>query len=321
MRLRRCGSLLLLALAGAGAASGADYPTRPVRMIIPFPPASGLDVVARLLAPALSDRLGQNTVIDNRAGAGGTLGAELAAKAPADGYTLLMNSTSHAFSVSLYRKLPYDMVRDFAPITLVAATPNVMVVSAAVPAAGVKELIALAQSKPHALNFASAGSGTASHLAGELFRSMARVDLVHVPYKGAGAALFAVLGDEVQVAFFSIPSTQPHLKSGKLRVLGIGSSRRSSLLPEVPTIAESGVLGYDASTWYGVLAPARTPRAIIEKLNREIVQCMQSADMRERLAAQGAEQRTGSPAEFAAYLDAEIAKYARLVKELGLQPE
>jgi tripartite-type tricarboxylate transporter receptor subunit TctC len=185
----------------------------------------------------------------------------------------------------------------------------------------VKELIALAHAKPHSLNFASAGTGTSSHLAGELFKSMARVDLAHVPYKGAGAALVALLGGEVQAAFFSIPSTQPHLKSGKLRLLGMGSTRRSSMLPDLPTIAEGGVPGYDATTWYGALVPARTPHAVVEKLNREIVQCMQRADMRERLAAQGAEPRIGAPAEFAVYLQAEIGKYARLVKEMGVQLE
>ena len=218
----RAGLLFATAISCATSANvAADaWPVKPVRVIIPFPPASGLDVVARLLAPALSERLGQNVVIDNRAGAGGTLGADLAAKAPADGYTLLMISTSHAFNVSMYPHLPYDMLRDLAPITLVAATPNVLVVASSVPATTVKELIALARAKPRALNFASAGSGTSSHLAGELFRSMARVDLVHVPYKGAGAALVALLGGEVQAAFFSIPSTMPHLNSGKLRVLG-----------------------------------------------------------------------------------------------------
>lgn len=320
--MRNAASLLLAAICCASDAHAAEtWPIKPVRLIIPFPPASGLDVVARLLAPALSKLLGQNVVIDNRTGAGGTLGADLAAKAPADGHTLLMISTSHAFNVSMYPQLPYDMLRDFAPISLVAAAPNVLVVASGVPATTVKELIALARAKPRSLNFASAGNGTSSHLAGELFRSMARVDLVHVPYKGAGAALVALLGGEVQAAFFSIPSTMPHLDNGKLRVLGIGSTRRSALLPEVTTIAEAGVPGYDATTWYGALAPARTPRAIVEKLNRDIVQCMHSADMRERLAAQGAEPRTGTPAEFSAYLRAEVAKYARLVSEMGVQRE
>ena len=290
-------------------------------MIVPFPPSSGLDVITRLLAPALSERLGQNVVVDNRSGAGGTLGAELAAKSPADGYTLLMISTSHAFNVSLYKQLPYNVVHDFAPITLIAGTPNILVVTASVPAATVKEFIALARAKPRELNFASAGVGTASHLAGELFRSMARLELVHVPYKGAGAALIAVLGGEVQAAFFSIPSTLPHMKSGKLRLLGMGSARRSPLLPDLPTISEAGVPGYDATTWYGALAPARTPRAVVVRLNREIVQSLQSAEMRERLAVQGAESRAGTPAEFAAYLKSEIGKYARLAREMGVQPE
>jgi tripartite-type tricarboxylate transporter receptor subunit TctC len=290
-------------------------------MIVPFPPSAGLDVVARLAAQALAQRLGQNIVVDNRPGAGGTLGAELAARSPADGYTLLMVSTSHAFNVSLYSKLPYDMVRDFAALTLIAAAPNILVVNQSVPAASVKELVALARAKPRQINFASAGVGTSSHLAGELFRYMARVELVHVPYKGAGAALVGLLGGEVQAAFFSIPSTLPHMKSGKLRLLGIGSARRSAMLPEVPTIAEAGVADYDATTWYGALAPARTPRPAIDKLNRELAQAMQTPEMRERLQAQGAEPRTSSPEEFAAYLQAEIAKYARVAKEMGAQIE
>ena len=310
---------MVAAAGAAGAASLPDYPSRPVCMIVPFPPASGLDVIARLLAPPLSARLGHNVVVDNRVGAAGTLGAELGVRAPADGHTLLMISTSHAFNVSLLREIPYDMARDLAPVTLLAAAPNILVVAATVPATSVKELIALAQARPRSLNFASAGPGTSSHLAGELFRSMARVDLVHVPYKGASAALIALLGGEVQAAFFSIPSTQPHLKSGKLRLLGMGSAQRSDLLPNLPTLAESGVTGYDATTWYGALVPARTPPAIVAKLNREIVSCMQSTDMRERLAAQGAEPRTGTPAEFAAFLSAEIGKYARLVSQAGMQ--
>ena len=324
MTLSRCRWILLLTLAAIAPVERApaqDYPTKPVRMIVPFPPSSGLDVIARLLAPALSQRLDQNVVVDNRSGAGGTLGAELAAKSPADGYTLLMITTSHAFNVSLYQPLPYDMVRDLAPITLVAAAPNMLVVTASLPATTVKDFVALARAKPHELNFASAGVGTSSHLAGELFKSMTRLDLVHVPYKGAGSALVALLGGEVQAAFFSIPSTLPHMRSGKLRVLGMGSARRSGMLPEVPTIAEAGVPGYDASTWYGALAPARIPRAVMEKLNREIVHSMQNPDMRARLAAQGAEPRTSTPEEFAAFLKSEISKYARLAKEMGVKPE
>jgi tripartite-type tricarboxylate transporter receptor subunit TctC len=312
---------VLVLVSSAWSQSSAWRPTRPIRMIVPFPPSSGLDVVTRLLAPALSGRLGQNIVVDNRAGAGGTLGAEIAARSPADGHTLLMITTSHAFNISLYKKLSYDMMRDFAPVTLVAAAPNMLVVSASVPAASVHDLVALARSKPRELSFASAGVGTASHLAGELFRSMTRIDIVHVPYKGAGAALIALLSGEVQAAFFSIPSTLPHLKSGKLRALAIGSVRRSGMLPDLPTIAEAGVPGYDATTWYGVVAPANVPRPARETLNREIVQVVQSSDVRGRLAAQGTEPRTSTPAEFAVFLKAEIAKYARLTREMGVQPE
>ena len=324
MRLHRCGWMLLLASGFPGlgeAALAQGYPSKPIRVIVPFPPGAGLDVIARIVAPTLSERLGQNVVVDNRSGAGGTIGAELAAKSPADGYTLLMISTSHAFNVSLYKKLPYDMVRDFAPITLIADTPNILVVNASLPVASVKDFIALARAKPRELNFASAGVGVSSHVAGELFKSLARVQLVHVPYKGSGAALVALLGGEVQAAFFSIPSTLPHMTSGKLRALGIGSARRSAMLPELPTIAEAGVADYDATTWYGALAPARVPRAVVEKLNREIVQLLQSPATRKGLLSQGAEPRPGTPEAFAAHLKAEIAKYARLAKEMGGQIE
>ena len=260
-------------------------------------------------------------MVDNRVGASGTIGAELAARAPADGYTLLLISTSHAFNVSLYKKLAYDMVRDFAPVTRVATTPNILVVSQSVRAASVKELVAFARSNPRQLNFASAGVGTSSHLAGELFKYMAQVELVHVPYKGAGAALAGLLGGEVQVAFFSIPSTLPHLKSGKVRVLAISSSRRSAMLPDLPTIAEAGIAGYEASTWYGALAPVRTPRPVVERLNREIGQIVQAPDMRRLLQAQGTEPSPTTPEGFAAHLKSEIAKYARVATQIGSRVE
>jgi tripartite-type tricarboxylate transporter receptor subunit TctC len=304
-----------------GAVQSEGYPGKPIRLIVPFPPSAGLDVVARVVAPPLAERLGQNIVVDNRSGAGGTIGAELAAKSPADGYTLLVISTSHAFNVSLYKKLPYDMVRDFVPITRIADTPNVLVVNASLPAATVKEFIALARAKPREINFASAGVGVSSHVAGELFGYMARVRLVHVPYKGSGAALVALLGGEVQAAFFSVPSTLPHMKSGRLRALGIGSAHRFEMLPDLPTIAEAGVPNYDATTWYGVLAPSQTPRAVVEMLNREIVRIVQSPGVRKNLLSQGAEPRPSTPDEFAAHLKAEIAKYARLAKEIGGQIE
>jgi tripartite-type tricarboxylate transporter receptor subunit TctC len=301
-----------------GHALAQSYPIRPIRIIVPFPPSAGLDVIARLVAVSLSERVGQNVVVDNRTGAGGTLGAELVARAAPDGYTLLAISTSQAVNVSLYKKLSYDMLRDFAPVTLVGSTPNVLVVNAAVPAQEVKELIALAKAKPRALNFGSAGVGSGSYIAGELFKLMAHVELVHVPYKGSAPALAGLLGGEVQVAFFSVPSTLPHVRSGKLRILGVGSARRSPLLPDVPTISETAVPGYDAVVWYGVTAPARTPHAIVDKLNREIVALLQGAEMRERLAGQGTEPLTSTSDDFAAYIKSEIAKYARLVKEAGL---
>ena len=310
-------SVVAGSLVGVQPALSQGYPVRPIRMIVPFPPGAGIDVLARLIAPTLGERLGQNVVVDNRIGASGTIGAELAARSPPDGYTLLMISTSHAFNVSLFKKLAYDMVRDFAPVTQVATTPNVLVVSQSVRAASVKELVAFAKANPRQLNFTSAGIGTSSHLAGELFRYMAQVNIVHVPYKGAGAALAGLLGGEVQVAFFSIPSTLPHLKSGKVRVLAISTARRSEMLPDVPTVAEAGVAGYEASTWYGALTPARTPRSVVEQLNREIVQIMQTADMRRLLQGQGADPSPTTPEQFSAHLKSEIAKYARVAQAIG----
>lgn len=297
------------------------YPTKPIRMIVPFPPTAGSDIVARLVGQVLAVRLGQSVVVDNRPGAGGTLGAELAAKATPDGYTLLTISTSHTVNVTLYSKLPYDMVKDFAPVALVASTAPMLSVNLSVPAASVRELIALAKSKPGQLNFASSGVGSSSHLAGELFLSMAGIRLVHVPYKGSGPALSGLLAGEVQVAFFSIPSTLPHVKTGKLRALAVGSQARSRLLPDLPTIAESGVPNYDADTWYGVLVPARTPKGIIRRLNEEISSSLQTAEMRERLLRLGAEPFSSTPEKFADYIKFEIAKYAKIVKDIGVRIE
>lgn len=321
---RYCGiSLFLSGLLGLGGANvfGQAYPSKPIRMIVPFPPTAGSDIVARLVGLTLSERLGQNVVVDNRPGAGGTIGAELAAQAAPDGHTLLTISTSHTVNVSLYKKLPYDMEKDFAPIALVASTAPMLSVNLSVSATSVKELVALAKSKPRELNFASSGIGSSSHLAGEIFRSMAGIELVHVPYKGSGPALIGLLAGQVQLAFFSIPSTLPHVKTGKLRALAVGSARRSRLLPDLPTIAEVGVPNYDAVTWYGVLAPARTPRSILDRLNKEINQGLQRADMRERLLSQGAEPLAGTPEQFGAHIRAEIDKYAKIVRDIGARVE
>ncbi len=320
---RPCCFLLMLALAVAPAATAwcQKYPERPVRVIVPFPPASGVDVVARILAPELSERLGQNIVMDNRAGAAGSIGTELAARSPADGYTLFMITASQAFTVNLHKKLPYDIVRDFTPIALVAVSPNMLVVGASVPASTVKEFVALAKVRPRSIRFASSGVGSASHLAGALFELVAGVQLAHVAYKGAGPAMIGLLGGEVQAAFFSIPSSLPQLKTGRLRALGIGSPHRSDLLPDVPAIAEAGVPGYDAATWYGLVAPAGTPRSIVEKVGRETAQSLKVPAVQDRLHSQGAEPRPGTPQDFAAFIKAEIAKYARVAKAIGPQIE
>lgn len=325
--MRRISHLaILLWLVGAAGFEGEhalaqNYPTKPIRMIVPFPPTAGSDIVARLVGQVLAVRLGQSVVVDNRPGAGGTLGAELAAKATPDGYTLLTISTSHTVNVTLYSRLAYDMDKDFAPVARVASTAPMLSVNLSVPAASVRELIALAKSRPGQLNFASSGVGSSSHLAGELFLSMAGISLVHVPYKGSGPALSGLLAGEVQVAFFSIPSTLPHVKTGKLRALAVGSRARSQLLPDLPTIAESGVPNYDADTWYGVLAPARTPKGIIDRLNEEISSSLQTAEMRERLLRLGAEPFSSTPEKFADYIKSEIAKYAKIVKDIGIRIE
>lgn len=325
MHLRRSSVVLLVfsgcMVNGGQVAFGQEYPNRPIRMIVPFPPSAGSDLVARLVGVILSERLGQNVVVDNRSGAGGTLGAEIAAKSPPNGYTMLTISTSHAVNVSLYKKLQYDMLRDFAPITLVASAANILSVNLSTPAATVKELVTLLRAKPGQFHFASSGVGSSSHLAGELFKSLTAAEIVHVPYKGSGPALTGLLGGEVQLAFFSIPSTLPHVKTGKLRALGVGSLTRSKLMPELPTLAEAGVPNYDAGTWYGVLVPAQSPRAIVNRLNGEIRQGLEKADIRERLVALGAEPLSSSPEEFAAYLKSEIVKYADIVKKMGVRLE
>ncbi len=316
--MKRVYSLLLSAvlLAGTTWVAAQEYPSKPVRLIVPFAPGGGNDIVARAIAQQLSASLGRQFVVDNRAGAGGVVGAELAAKSPADGYTLFLGGVgSHAVNPNLHAKLPYDPVTDFAPITLIASAPSVLVVHPSVPARTIEEFTALAKANPGKLNFASNGNGSSAQLAAVLYESMAGVRMVHVPYKGLAPALADLLSGEVQLMFSSMVAIIPHIKTGRLRALAVTGRRRSPLLPEVPTLEESGLRGYEAGSWYGILAPAGTPPQIVAKLNAEIVQALQQPAIRERLAAEGAEAIGGTPGEFAAHINAELARVGKLLRD------
>ncbi len=300
------------------AGAQATYPTKPIRIVVPFPAGGTTDILARAVAQRLSETLGQPAVVDNRPGAGGNIGAELVAKAPADGHTLLMGTVgTHAINASLYSKMPYDHVRDFAPIILVAGVPNVLVVYPSVPVGSVKELIAYAKANPGKLNFASSGSGTSIHLAGELFKTMAGVQMAHVPYKGSAPAVTDLLGGQVQLMFDNLPSALPHIKAGKLKALAVTSATRAAALPDVPTIAESGLAGFDATSWFGLLAPAGTPQPIIARLNNEVAKWLASAEAKEKMAGLGANTAGHSADEFVRHIAAETSKWAKVVKESG----
>jgi tripartite-type tricarboxylate transporter receptor subunit TctC len=315
--------VLLSAFPGAPqTALAADvYPVRPIRMIVAYPPGGGTDRVGRAMSERLSEQLGQNVVVDNRGGATGNIGTELAARAAPDGYTLLMgNVAPNAVNVSLFRKLPFDPVRDFAPVSLVAVTPNILVVHPSLPVKTVKDLVALAKAKPGTLNFPSAGVGSSSHLAGEMLKSMTKIDMVHVPYKGGGPALIALISGQVQIMFATLPAAMPHVKSARVRPIAMTTAKRSAAMPDLPTIAESGVTGYEAATWYGLLAPARTPQQVIDRLHGEVVKIL-AGPTRQRLESQGFEPDGGTPAAFAAYIKAEIAKWANVIKTAGIPAE
>jgi tripartite-type tricarboxylate transporter receptor subunit TctC len=310
---------LVLALTTAAAAQ--EYPNKPVRLIIPFPPGGSNDVVGRLIATHLGDRLGKQVVVDNRgAGAGGVVGSEVAANSPHDGYTLLIISLAHAVNPWLY-KLPYDPVKAFTPVAILASGPNVLVVNPELPVHSVKELLAAAKEKPGQLQYASAGIGSFQHLGGELFKLMAGVNLLHVPFKGGGPALVDVVGGHTKAMFSSLVQTTPHIRSGKLRALGTGGSARNPVLPDVPTIAEAGVPGYEAVNWWGIVAPAGTPAAIVDKLHTEITAVQNSDEVKKYFASEGAQTVQMSSAEFAAFIDKEMKKWERVVKEGGIKAE
>jgi len=300
-------------------AAAAGFPERPIRLIVPFSPNGPNDLLARIVGQKLTESWGQPVVVDNRPGAGTIIGTELAARAPADGYTLLMVSSSTAVNPTLKKTLPYDTLKDLVPLVQLASSPNVLVVNPAVPARSVAELIALAKAKPGAITYASGGAGAATHLAGELLASMGGVTMTHVPYKGAAPATIDLLGGRVSCMFGTILPTLPHIKSGKLRAIGISSLKRSSALPDVPAIAET-LPGFEATSFYGISVPAGTPKAVITKLNAEIVRIVTAPDMREKLHEQGAEAVGDTPAEFAAYFRKQMAKWAKVIKDAGIEP-
>jgi len=311
----------LMALSAA-VAHAEGFPEKPVHFIVGFTPGGPSDIIARALGQKLSERWPQQVVIENRPGAGGNLAAEAAARSAPDGYTwLLGNNSILATNQSLYRTLPFDPQRDFAPVALVAIQPNILVVNPAVPANTVKELIALAKSRPGRLNYASSGAGAAAHLAAALFCAMAGVEMVHVPYKGAQPALTDVIAGQVQLMFATSASAIPYIKAGRLRALAVTTSRRSSGVPDLPTVSESGLPGFEAITWHGVVVPRATPAPLVERLNADILQALRSRDLRERLESLGAELAPGSPQDFADYIAREIPKWAKVVQDSGARAE
>ena len=306
---------------GINPAAAQAYPSKPIRMVVPFPAGGGIDTVARVIAPKLAESLGQPVIIDNRVGASGTVGTEAVAKAAPDGYTLLATFASHAQNASLYPKLGYDTVKDFAPVTLIATVPNILVINPSLPVKTVKELVALAKKHPGEILYASIGNGTPAHLSAELFNSMAGIRMTHVPYKGAAASIVALISGETQLTFTTVLVAMPHIKSGRLRALGVASLKRSTVLPDVPTIDEAGVRGYESNAWYGLLAPARTPQPILDQLHRETVKTLQNNDVRDNLKGQGAEPVGNAPREFAVIIADEIEKWRRVVLATGARAD
>jgi len=295
-----------------------QFPNRPIRLVVPFAPGGPTDILARAIGQKLTDRWGQQVVVDNRPGAAGNIGAELVAKAPADGYTLLMGTVAtHGINPGLYKKLSFDAVKDFSPITNVAAVPNILVIHPSLPVNSVSELVALAKEKPGKLNYSSSGNGTASHLAAELFKSMAKVEITHIPYKSAAPAVAALIGGEVQMSLASVVPTIPHLKQNRLKALGVTTSTRLPSLPNIPTLSESGVSGYESIGWTGLLAPAKTPEIVIKKINQDVVDILLSQEMRTMLENSGAVVVASKPNEFSAFITLEIVKWAKVIKISG----
>ena len=321
LRIVLRGALAAVALLPVTALHAQDYPTKPIRLVVPFAPGGGTDTLARILAQKLTERFGQQVIVDNRSGAGGTIGTDIVAKANSDGYTLAMVISSHAINPSLYQKLPYDSIKDFSPVILIDNAPRLLVVHPSVAAKSLQELVALAKAKPNQLNYGSGGNGTSGHLAGELLNTMAGIKLTHVPYKGGGPLLIDLLGGQVQLTFGSPPTTLPHVQTGKLRALAVTSAKRTPLAGSLPTMQESGLPGYEAVEWNAMLAPAGTPRPIITKLNSELQRLLEQPDMKQTLAKQGLDTIGGTPEQCAAHLRAEMAKFAKIVKQAGIRIE
>ena len=318
MRFHALCTAALLAAASAGAQ---DYPARPVRVVVPYAPGGPVDIVGRITAQKLTEAFGQQFVVDNRAGAGGNIAVEAVARSAPDGYTLLVGANgTNAINPNLYRKMTVDPEKDLAPISMVASSAMILVVHPSLPAANVKQLIALARSKPGAITYASSGSGSTAHLSSELFKSMAKIDLLHVPYKGAGPALTDLVAGQVQTMITGVSSTLPYVKAGRLKALGVSSEKRLPLLPEVPSISEQ-LPGYEVTTWYGVFAPAATPVPLVEKLNQALVRIFNAPDAQARLAAVGADAHTNAPDQFARSIAHERAKWAKIVRESGARAD
>jgi tripartite-type tricarboxylate transporter receptor subunit TctC len=312
-------ALIVVSTATAGLAQ--SYPSKPVRVVVPYPPGGSTDIVARVIGEQLSQSMGQRFVVDNRPGAGGNIGMQLAAGAEPDGYTVVVGTTAHAINMTLFKDLPYDTVKDFEPIALLTEIPLILVVNPAVEAQSVADLIALAKERPGTLNVASSGNGQSTHLAAEMFNAMAGIKLTHVPYKGSAPAITDVMAGHVQLMFDTVMSALPHVQAGKLRALAVSSAERAPVAPDVPTIAEAALPGYEAIAWNGLFAPAGTPRAIIDQLNAEVVRALQSEKVKEQLASLGATARPTTPSDFSTYVRDEVAKWAKVVKESGATVE
>lgn len=318
--MRTIGLCLLAALTLAPTAAPAqEYPSRTVRIIVPFSPGGGTDLIARLIAQKLTQSLGSTFIVENRPGAGGTVGTAIVAKSPPDGYTLLVVSSSHGINPSVYRSLPYDTMRDLAPVSLLMSGPALLVTHPSVPAKSVKALVALARAQPGALTFGSAGVGTPPHLGGELFKILAKVDMTHVPYKGNAAAFIDLVAGEISLMFPNIVSGLPHVKQGRLHAMAVSSKQRSAIAPEIPTVAESGLPGYEMGSWYGFVAPGGTPAPIIARLQQETAKALQLPDVKEKLTTQGVEAIGSTPDEFRKFLQAEIAQWGKVIRAAKLK--
>lgn len=321
--MNKYAAVVLLASLGVGTQCvfAQNYPNRVIRLVVPSSPGGGTDIIGRIIAQKLSEQLGQQVVVENRAGAGTIIGNEAVAKSAPDGYTLLMGLSTLAINPSMYAKLPYDALRDFAPISQAVSAPNILTLHPSVPAKTVKEFIALAKAKPGSITFGSAGMGTSPHLSGELLKTLAKIDIVHVPFKGSGQSIISQLAGEIAANFPSVPTALPYIKADRLRGLGVTTSKRTQALPDVPSIAEAGVPGYEATQWFGVLAPAGTPRAIVERLHQETLRALRSAEVKERITGEGMEVVASTPEEFAAYIKSETEKWKKVIKSAGIKPQ